>query len=441
MSAGPWVAGNAVELLENGEEYFPRVFEAIRAAKQEVLIETFILFEDEVGMQLHAAMMAAAARGVEIDLTVDGWGSCDLGETFIGPLTDAGVRVHRVDHQPRILGFRTNMFRRMHRKMVVIDQSLGFIGGINYSVDHLVCRGPNCKQDYAVQVRGPIVAHMHRFMRAALGQPPRPLRRLWNWARHRRAEPLAVGAEAGNARAMLVTRDNNRHRDDIERHYRAAIQTARHRLILANAYFLPGFRLLRQLAKAARRGVEVDLILQGKPDMPMAVWGSTAVYAYLIRAGVRVHEYRDRPLHGKVAIMDEQWATVGSSNLDPFSLSLNLEANLMILDSDFNRVLSERLLGLIHHSCCRVADSRARLTLLRGLASALLLQLLRWFPRVLESLPSHSPSVEQAAPLSTMDPTSAPAIRTGQETQTAGVRGLSDAGLTPIPPVRCSGNE
>lgn len=420
MSAGPWVGGNTVRLLENGEEYFPRVFEAIGAAKQEVLIETFILFEDEVGMQLHAAMTAAATRGVGVDITVDGWGSCDLSETYIGSLTAAGARVHRVDHRPRILGFRTNMFRRLHRKMVVIDGSLGFIGGINYSKDHLVCGGPACKQDYAVEVRGPIVAHMHRFMRAALGQPPHPMRRLWNWARRRHAEPLTSIPAVGDARAMLVTRDNNRHRDDIERHYRAAIQTARRRLILANAYFLPGFRLLRQLARAARRGVEVDLILQGKPDMPMAVWGSTAVYAYLIRAGVRIHEYRDRPLHGKVAIMDEQWATVGSSNLDPFSLSLNLEANLMILDEDFNRLLSEHLLGLIHHSSRRVAESRARLTLLRGLASALLFHLLRWFPRLLESLPSHSPSVERV-----------PAERPATETHTTAVpREIEDpAGL------------
>lgn len=352
-------------------------------------------------MALHAAMLAAAARGVEVDITVDGWGSCDLSEAFIGPLTAAGVRLHRFDHQPRIFGYRAHVFHRLHRKMVVVDRSLGFIGGINFSKDHLVCHSPRCKQDYAVEVRGPVVGQMHEFMRAALGPAPRPLRRLWNWARGQRMSSTSAVPAVGQARAILVTRDNDRHRNDIERHYLAVIRAARSRLILANAYFLPGFRLLRQLSKAARRGVVVDLIVQGKPDMPMAVWGSTAVYAYLIRAGVRIHEYRDRPLHGKVAIMDDQWATVGSSNLDPFSLSLNLEANLVILDADFNQLLSERLLGLIQNSCRQVADSRVRHTLLRGLASVLLFHWLRWFPRLLEAMPTHASRVEQ---LPTPDP-------------------------------------
>lgn len=407
-SNSPWVDGNAVHLLENGEEYFPRVFEAIGQAQQEVMIETFILFEDEVGMDLHAALLAAAARGVQIDLTVDGWGSCDLSQTYIGALAAAGVRVHRHDHQPRIFGYRAHVFRRLHRKMVVIDGALGFIGGINYSKDHLICCGPKCKQDYAVEVRGPIVTHMHRFMRAALGQQTRAkpipqgprssgLRRLWNWVRRQRDPTLAQSALAGTARAALVTRDNHRHRNDIERHYLAAIRSARRRLIFANAYFLPGYRLLRQLAKAARRGVAVDLIVQGKPDMPMAVWGSTAVYAYLIRAGVRIHEYTDRPLHGKVALMDEHWTTIGSSNLDPFSLSLNLEANLMILDADFNQLLGGHLTELMRTSCQPVAASRSRLTWLHGLKGVLLFHWLRWFPSLVQALPSHAPQPEQAA--------------------------------------------
>ncbi|MGQ0622302.1 MAG: cardiolipin synthase ClsB [Panacagrimonas sp.] len=410
MSTIKWVEGNAIALLENGEEFFPRVFEAIGAAQQEVLIETFILFEDPVGMELQAALIAAAGRGVAVDITVDGWGSCDLSEAYIGTLAAAGVRLHRADHQRRIFGFRPHFFRRLHRKLVVIDRSTGFIGGINYSEDHLVGSGPMSKQDYAAEVHGPVVDHMYRFMRAALGRQRRPVRlrtangaepqpglvrRLWTWARPF-SLPTPPSAPAGPARAIFVWRDNRRHRNDIERHYRAAIRSARQRLIIANAYFLPGFRLLRQLAQAARRGVTVDLILQGKPDMPMAVLGSTYVYAYLIAAGVRVHEYRDRPLHGKVAVMDDQWSTIGSSNLDPFSLSLNLEANLVVMDAAFNQTLRERLQGLLDHSCHQVKDAPVRHTLLRGLASVVIFHLLRWFPRLFETLPAHSPSIRPA---------------------------------------------
>lgn len=412
MRSAPWVEGNAVRLLENGEEFFPRVFEAIARAQHEVLIETFILFEDKVGMALQAVLRDAADRGVQIDMTVDGWGSCDLSEAFISTLAEHGARVHRVDHQRRIFGFRSNLFRRLHRKLVVIDGCLGFIGGINFAEDHLTSGRPKSKQDYAAEVQGPIVAHMHRFMLTALGRPPAPMPAARWWQRLLgRGAPGVPAAHAGSARAMLVWRDNNRHRDDIERHYRAAIRAARERVVLANAYFLPGLRLLRQIAHAARRGVQVDLIVQGRPDMAMAVWGSTAVYAYLIRAGVRIHEFCERPLHGKVALMDHEWATIGSSNLDPFSLALNLEANLFLLDAGFNAELSRRLEGLIQHSCREVVASRARLTLISGLFATLLFHCLRWFPRMGQALPPHVPRVEQAPVAPTDDHAAAEARR------------------------------
>lgn len=121
-----------------------------------------------------------------------------------------------------------------------------------------------------------------------------------------------------------MTRDNAAHADDIERHYRIAIRAARRRIVIANAYFLPGYRLLKGLRDAARRGVEVTLILQGHPDMPWVTAATRSLYHYLLPAGVRIVEYCRRPFHGKVAVVDDEWATVGSSNLDPLSLWLNL---------------------------------------------------------------------------------------------------------------------
>src|SRR5690606_37234668 len=145
----------------------------------------------------------------------------------------------------------------------------------------------------------------------------------------------------GEAAAIFVTRDNGRHRNDIEQHYLAAIRSARSEILIANAYFFPGYRLLRELRNAARRGVRVGLVLQGEPDMPMVRAASKLLYDYLLSAGVEIHEYCQRPLHGKVAIVDEDWSTVGSSNLDPLSLSLNLEANVVIRDRAFNACLGE----------------------------------------------------------------------------------------------------
>jgi cardiolipin synthase A/B len=353
---GPrWIEGNHIELLENGEEFFPRVFACIANARQEVIIETFILFEDKVGLQLHAALVAAARRGVQVDVTVDGFGSPDLSERFIGSLTDAGVRIHVFDPGKRLLGWRTNMLRRMHRKIVVVDGSVAFVGGINYSADHLADYGPEAKQDYAVEIHGPLVAEIHRFTHAALvqGQRYQRVRHWWRWRRRLRTTPDNL-PRAGNSAAMLVVRDNGDHQSDIERHYRIAIRAARERIVIANAYFFPGWAFMNQLRRAARRGVDVCLILQGQPDMQVVKTAANMLYRQLLDAGVRIYEYCERPLHGKVALVDREWATVGSSNLDPLSLALNLEANVIIRDRAFNEDLHQRLELLMRHSCRRI---------------------------------------------------------------------------------------
>ena len=122
MNTDEWTYGNQARLLENGEQYFPAVFAAIRAARREVLLETFILFDDTVGRELRAALTAAAGRGASVDVTVDGYGSADLSDGFRAELTRAGVRLHVFDPRPRLFGLRTNALRRLHRKLVVIDR-------------------------------------------------------------------------------------------------------------------------------------------------------------------------------------------------------------------------------------------------------------------------------------------------------------------------------
>ena len=389
--SGRWVQGNRIRLLENGEEFYPRAFELIASARAEVLLETFILFDDKVGRQLKAALLQAARNGALVDVTVDGWGSAYLPPAFSSELVEAGVRFHVFDPGHTILSWRTNMFRRMHRKILVIDGRLAFVGGINYSADHLADFGPAAKQDYAVEIEGPIVDTIRRFAHAAVrvGQP----RRGWLRRKHEQAEESSL-AKPGTAQVMFVTRDNRDHRTDIERHYRAAIRLARQRVTIANAYFFPGYRLLKEMRKAARRGVEVRLILQGEPDMPIVKRAASMLYDHRLRAGVKIYEYTERPLHGKVAVVDDEWSTVGSSNLDPLSLSLNLEANVMILDRDFNRHLSERLEALIRNSCRLVEEvelPHSNTWLM--VRSFFVFHFLRHFPSWVAWLPRHAPKV------------------------------------------------
>lgn len=381
-----WRDGNQVELLINGDEFFPRVFDAIKAAKQEVVLETFIFNIDEVGKTLQALLVETARRGVRVEVTVDDYGSADLTKDFVADMAEAGVHLHVFDPTPRLLGVRMNMFRRLHRKIVLIDGDVAFVGGINFVSDHLIGYGPKAKQDYALQVRGPVVddirvACQKLLARASSGQV---------------AELARVDAQPqGDARALFALRDNFRHKRDIERLYIQAFHLAKERILVANAYFFPGYRILRSLRKAARRGVHVTLILQGRPDMPWVTACSRLLYNYLLRDGVVIHEYHQRPLHGKVAIVDDRWTTVGSSNLDPLSLSLNLEANLFVQDEALNQQLYEHLQQLAR-DYSQPVDAKVALggNWWRLLLAFIGFHFARRFPRIAGWFPAHTPRLE-----------------------------------------------
>ncbi|MHC8398894.1 cardiolipin synthase ClsB [Pseudomonas sp. MDT1-17] len=387
-----WQGNNRVDMLENGEAYFPRVFEAMRQAKTEILLETFIVFEDKVGNELQEVLIAAAQRGVRITASLDGFGCGELSTGYLTALSEAGVRIQIFDPAPKHLGIRTNWFRRLHRKIVVVDGTIAFIGGINFSADHLADFGPEAKQDYSVEVQGPAVADIHHF---ALLQSGRPARAKYWWQRRRqRRSELAFSDHDGQVR--LVFRDNGEHPTDIEEVYRQVLRSAKRRVVIANAYFFPGYRLLREIRNAALRGVDVRLILQGQPDMLVAKLAARMTYDYLLKSGVQIYEYCDRPLHGKVALVDEDWSTVGSSNLDPLSLSMNLEANVLIRDRAFNRDLFKRLEDLSNNHCKAMsADKTPRGRIWHMTVGFLVFHFLRHFPAWAGWLPAHKPRLKR----------------------------------------------
>ena len=392
-SSSSWKSGHRLRLLENGEEFFPRVFEAIRAARREVLLETFILFDDKVGRELREALIDAARRGVRVAVTVDGYGSPDLSKEFVEGMTVAGVRFQMFDPKPKLMGMRTNLFRRMHRKLVVVDERSAFVGGINFSIEHLWEFGPAAKQDYAVEVEGPVVQDMHRFVLEQMGLEPLAPRRL------RLVQGTAAQGDLGGALVRFVTRDNQDHRTDIEQQYLSALRSARRQIVIANAYFFPGYRLLREIRRAARRGVDVRLVLQGEPDMAIAQMAGRVLYDFLLRDGVRVYEYCERPLHGKVAVVDDEWATVGSSNLDPLSLSLNLEANVVVRDPYFAHQLRAKLASLIHKHCREMGpEHRPRPRWWQMSFGLLIFHVLRRFPAWAGWLPAHTPKLSTVPP-------------------------------------------
>ncbi|AYH42546.1 cardiolipin synthase ClsB [Azoarcus sp. DN11] len=330
MSA--FVGGNAVTLLENGADYFPALREAIEAAEREIFLETYIFENDGVGRTIAAALSRAAARGVAVRVLVDGFGGRSFVRALMPGLLADGVGVLIYRRELENFALRRRRLRRMHRKLAVVDGRVAFVGGINI-IDDLTHDGPpNPRYDYAVRVEGPLVEpilhSMHHLWRLVA----------WAGLRRRNPQPLIAPARtepAGSVRAGFLIRDNLRHRRDIEEAYLDAIDSARREVLIVCAYFFPGRRFRQALVDAAARGVEVRLLLQGVSDHPMLHYATRALYPFFLARGIRLFEYRHSYLHAKVAVVDERWATVGSSNIDPFSLLLAREANVVIEDAGF----------------------------------------------------------------------------------------------------------
>ena len=354
-----FAGGNHLRLLRTGGEYFPALLEAIDQARHEVHLETYIFADDDTGRRVVAALTRAARRGVAVRVLVDGFGARGFEDGLGATLTADGVEV--LTYRPEVarFSFRRHRLRRMHRKLAVIDGEIGFAGGINVIDDFDASIAP--RFDFAVRIEGPLVARLHLAVRHVW--------RLVRWARLGRRPPPPLHlppplrpATAGAMQAALLLRDNLAHRHDIEYAYLDAIRGARDEIVIANAYFLPGRRFRKTLLLAAQRGVKVSLLLQGRSDHRLFHYATQALYDRMLAAGVRVYEYDRAELHAKVAVIDEDWATVGSSNIDPFSLLLAREANVVVRDVAFAAELRASLGGLLTGAAreVRVEDQRQR---------------------------------------------------------------------------------
>jgi cardiolipin synthase len=363
MPRAVFSGGNDVRLLRGGDELFPAMERAIAAARHEIWLATYIFHTDPAATALAQALCEAARRGVQVKVVIDGFGSRSTLPALQAMLCEAGVGVAVFRPIHRWWNWlQPGQLRRLHQKLCVVDGEIAFVGGINLIDDRLdIGHGwsDEPRLDFAVQLRGPVVEPIEQagkavWSRAHLGQDFRGEIR----ALARNAEPMARArrllerlrmpsakgapgtlADLPPVRAAFVLRDNLRRRRTIERSYIAAMRKAQRRIDLASPYFYPGSAFRTALRQAARRGVEVRLLLQGKLDYRIAGLAARSLYEELLGAGVRIFEYTPAYLHAKVALVDDEWATVGSSNIDPLSLLLNLEANVVVRDPQFSREL------------------------------------------------------------------------------------------------------
>jgi cardiolipin synthase len=355
----PLRPGHRLQLLEGSREFFPSLIAAVDAARTEVLLETYILDFTGSGAEVAYALERAGRRGVLVRLIVDGVGTPQVPAFWRDRFDQAPVQWVVYSPVGRLGLLWPGQWRRLHRKLCVVDGTIGFCGGINilddyHDPNHGALASP--RLDFSLRVEGPLVQEIRATIDRqwsrieAVGQ----LRRArWSGALELlrtatgRTPAMAAPPERvhANVRASLLLRDNLRRRTTIERAYLRAIGRARQEIIIANAYFVPGGRMRRALVSAARRGVRVCLLLQGRYEYFMQYYAARPVIGALLRAGVEIHEYAPSFLHAKVAVIDGHWATVGSSNLDPLSLLLAREANVGVEDRGFAARLRERLLA------------------------------------------------------------------------------------------------
>jgi len=352
-----------VQLLEGCQDFFAALIQDIDRSVLEIRLETYIFELAASGVQVALALERAARRGVAVYLVMDGVGTPSLAPEWAARFDAAGVH-WRIFLPLGQLGLLIpSRWRRLHRKLCVVDGKVAYCGGINllddlYDPNHGVLEAP--RFDFAVRVTGPLVQTVHltlsRFwwrMQALSDARQSDFSAAWQALQEAlevREAPAGApntgrvaAGEVNGTHADLVLRDNLRNRFRIERTYRQLIGSAHTEIIIANAYFLPGRKLRKALIYAAKRGVRVRLLLQGRYEYFMQYHAARPVYGALLAAGVEIYEYAASFLHAKVAVIDGRWATVGSSNLDPLSLLLAREANVLVDDVLFAKNLRQRL--------------------------------------------------------------------------------------------------
>lgn len=359
LTGRPLTAGNEVDLLRDGPATHKAQLSAIRQAQHHIHLITYILTDDKLPQEYQEALLERRAAGVQVRLMFDSVGGRTVGEDFLKVLTDAGVEVRSYGSMNPLADEPLRVSRRHHRKILVVDGKVAFTGGINISDEYLRASGSSGKpakkpeksgasvgwRDTHIRVEGPAVAEFQRLFFESWGQghepiPPSPE----YWPKLERQGSMLVRAVTQQGRDVheaviqkLGLAGGQRSKPDapIYASYLAAIQEARRRIWITQAYFIPNDEFLDALKAAARRGVDVRVLVPSTSDIGLMVQASRFHYAPLLDAGARIFEYKGPMLHAKTAVVDGAWSTVGSSNIDFRSFVHNDEANAIILGSSF----------------------------------------------------------------------------------------------------------
>jgi cardiolipin synthase len=328
LRTGDLLLGNRIDLLRDGAAAYPRMLEAIAGARRFILLETYLFSDDFVGRRFARALASKAREGMDVRILYDSLGSKATPRDFFGWMRSHGVRAQAFHPiRPFLHGIRYRS--RNHRKVLMVDGQIAFVGGLNLSREYAALEdGGEVWRDTEIEIRGPAAAELARL---SLDDWPK------DWSR-RPAPGIRIDpppAQGNGSPVLILGSSRLRDRFRISRNLRFAFRQARQRIWIANPYFLPSRSLRGELHRAKQRGVDVRLLVPRVSDVPPALYASQRLFERYLRWGIRIFEWPGPMMHAKTAVIDTQWSTVGSYNLDPISLLLNDELTAVILNRHF----------------------------------------------------------------------------------------------------------
>jgi cardiolipin synthase A/B len=367
----PATEGNRIDVLRNGDEIFPAMFEAIDGAEHTLDFLTFVYWEGEIGTELAGKLCARADDDVRVRVLLDGWGARTIDRQLIDDMDEAGVDVQWFRPLRRLRPAELN--HRTHRKVLVVDEDVAFTGGVGIAdVWTGDARNEDEWRDTHFRVRGPAVDGL----RAAF---------LDNWAENTPelftdVDRFPAQPSAGDSVVQCVRSESETGWSDIDNLFRTLLQLARRRVRIATAYFVPDDELCRRLCEASERGVEIEILVPGRHvDKRVVQLAGERSYQGLVEAGVSIWRYQPTMMHAKVMTVDGLVSNIGSANLNPRSVAWDEEVNLVALDPALTAVLDQQFDEDLERSDRLDPGRWANRSLARRLGEALVRPLRRWF--------------------------------------------------------------
>lgn len=339
---------NEIRLVHSGNDFFDTLESIIHSAKQNIHFQTYIFDYDATGIKIANALKQAASKGIQVTLVLDAFGSKSLPDHFVEDIKKAGVEFRWF--APLLSMEIIHLGRRLHHKVVVADKETALIGGINISDKYKGNEQQLAWLDYAVLLKGTICNDADKICRHILDKKFK-IDKLKD--RIKNSMEFYKGLE-NDTFIKLRQNDRFRRKNEISKSYIRAIRNSQHSITLVSSYFLPGTQISYALKKAAKRGVKVNIIFSGIADVPVLGKAANHLYISFLKSGIIIYEWKKSVLHGKLALVDDEWATVGSFNLNHLSALSSIELNVDIKDKLFANELKKHLTDIVTNGCEKI---------------------------------------------------------------------------------------